>query len=80
VLLSNLEHSEKSGDKFYHDVWMSHGDKVVAVPKGFSIIASTESAPIAAMMVGSRKMYAMQFHPEVTHTQSGQEILNRFFS
>jgi len=78
LLLSDLEHSRAEGDKFYHSVWMSHGDKVVAVPEGFTVIASTESAPIAAMMDESRKMYAVQFHPEVTHTDSGQEILNRF--
>jgi len=77
-LLSDLEHSRQEGNKFYLNVWMSHGDKVLEVPEGFSVIASTESAPIAAMMDESRKMYAVQFHPEVTHTQSGQELINRF--
>jgi len=77
-LLSDLEHSRQEGNVFLHNVWMSHGDKVVAVPEGFTVIASTESAPIAAMMDESRKMYAVQFHPEVTHTDSGQEIINRF--
>jgi len=57
---------------------MSHGDKVTQVPDGFKVIASTESAPIAAMADESRKIYCLQFHPEVTHTKSGQEILNRF--
>jgi GMP synthase (glutamine-hydrolysing) len=78
VLLSDLEHSERVGNNFLHDVWMSHGDKVTAVPEGFTVIASTESAPIAAMADESRKIYCLQFHPEVTHTKSGQQILNRF--
>ena len=77
-LLSDLEHSRQQGNVFYHNVWMSHGDKVVEVPAGFTVIAATESAPIAAMMDESRMLYGVQFHPEVTHTDSGQEILNRF--
>ncbi|MEH6444054.1 MAG: glutamine-hydrolyzing GMP synthase [Oceanospirillaceae bacterium] len=60
------------------DVWMSHGDKVVDLPKGFSVIASTESAPIAAMCDPSRQYYGVQFHPEVTHTKQGGAILERF--
>ncbi|MBT6042694.1 MAG: glutamine-hydrolyzing GMP synthase, partial [Gammaproteobacteria bacterium] len=78
VLLSDLEHSVQEGNVFFHDVWMSHGDKVTQAPEGFKIIASSESAPIAAIADESRKIYCLQFHPEVTHTQSGQEILNRF--
>ena len=60
------------------DVWMSHGDKVVKVPEGFTTIAATESAPIAAMSDESRRFYGIQFHPEVTHTAQGLRILERF--
>ena len=60
------------------NVWMSHGDKVTSLPEGFEVIASTESAPIAAMANESRKIYGLQFHPEVTHTVSGEQILSRF--
>lgn len=60
------------------DVWMSHGDQVTELPQGFTLIASTESAPIAGMADESRKLYALQFHPEVTHTRQGQRILQRF--
>ncbi|MCJ8297864.1 MAG: glutamine-hydrolyzing GMP synthase [Pseudomonadales bacterium] len=60
------------------DVWMSHGDKVVELPEGFSVIASTESAPIAAMCDPVKNYYGVQFHPEVTHTKQGGAILQRF--
>ncbi|WP_067223780.1 glutamine-hydrolyzing GMP synthase [Marinomonas gallaica] len=60
------------------DVWMSHGDKVVDMPKGFALMASTESCPIAAMANESKKFYGLQFHPEVTHTLQGGRILSRF--
>ncbi|MDP6535462.1 MAG: glutamine-hydrolyzing GMP synthase [Gammaproteobacteria bacterium] len=60
------------------DVWMSHGDKVTEVPAGFSIVAATESAPIAAMCDETRSLYGIQFHPEVTHTLQGLRILERF--
>ena len=50
------------------DVWMSHGDKVTVLPEGFKLMASTESAPIAGMADETRQLYALQFHPEVTHT------------
>jgi GMP synthase (glutamine-hydrolysing) len=59
-------------------VWMSHGDKVVALPSGFKLMASTEACPIAAMADESRRFYAVQFHPEVTHTRQGTKILQRF--
>ena len=51
------------------DVWMSHGDKVETLPNDFKLIGSTESAPIAAMEHISQSIYALQFHPEVTHTK-----------
>jgi len=60
------------------DVWMSHGDKVVELPAGFEIIASTGSAPVAAMADDGRGFYGIQFHPEVTHTAQGSRILERF--
>jgi GMP synthase (glutamine-hydrolysing) len=60
------------------DVWMSHGDKVIALPPGFKVIASSESCPIAGMADESRKFYGVQFHPEVTHTPQGSAILGRF--
>lgn len=59
-------------------VWMSHGDHIVEVPKGFEVIASSDNAPIAAMADESRKWYGLQFHPEVTHTKQGTQILERF--
>jgi GMP synthase (glutamine-hydrolysing) len=60
------------------DVWMSHGDKVTELPAGFKVIASNESTPIAAMADEARKFYAVQFHPEVTHTLKGKEMIARF--
>jgi GMP synthase (glutamine-hydrolysing) len=60
------------------DVWMSHGDKVTALPPGFKVIASNEATPIAGMADESRHLYAVQFHPEVTHTRQGKAILSRF--
>ncbi len=59
-------------------VWMSHGDKVTALPPGFKLMASTESCPIAGMADESRRFYGVQFHPEVTHTRQGARILQRF--
>ena len=59
-------------------VWMSHGDKVTALPPGFEIMATTDSCPIAGMADEARGFYAVQFHPEVTHTKQGPAILERF--
>jgi GMP synthase (glutamine-hydrolysing) len=59
-------------------VWMSHGDKVTELPPGFKVMASTDSCPIAGMADEARKYYAVQFHPEVTHTVQGQAMLKRF--
>ncbi len=59
-------------------VWMSHGDKVVELPPGFKLMASTEACPIAAMADEGRRFYGVQFHPEVTHTAQGARILARF--
>ena len=60
------------------DVWMSHGDRVVNLPEGFKLIASSEGAPIAGMANEEAGFYALQFHPEVTHTKQGGRILSRF--
>ena len=60
------------------NVWMSHGDKVTELPPGFKLMASTDSCPIAGMADEARKFYAVQFHPEVTHTAQGHTILHRF--
>ncbi len=60
------------------DVWMSHGDKVVAIPDGFRVTASTPSCPIAAMADEARDFYGVQFHPEVTHSKQGGALLQRF--
>jgi len=59
-------------------VWMSHGDSVMELPVGFKTMASTPSCPIAGMADESRKFYAVQFHPEVTHTVQGRAILESF--
>jgi len=59
-------------------VWMSHGDKVTEMPPGFKLMASTESCPIAGMADVERHYYAVQFHPEVTHTVQGRALLERF--
>jgi GMP synthase (glutamine-hydrolysing) len=60
------------------DVWMSHGDRVEAVPEGFAVTAGTDHAPLAAMSDEKRRFYGVQFHPEVTHTKQGAQLLHRF--
>ncbi len=60
------------------DVWMSHGDRVEQLPEGFVLMASTDNAPIAGIANVERHYYGLQFHPEVTHTQQGQRIIERF--
>ena len=78
LLLKNIEdHVNDQGEPLL-DVWMSHGDKVTQVPEGFNVIASTDSAPIAAIANEKRNFYGVQFHPEVTHTLQGGRILERF--
>jgi GMP synthase (glutamine-hydrolysing) len=59
-------------------VWMSHGDKVAELPPGFKLMASTEACPIAGMADEARRFYGVQFHPEVTHTRQGTQLLQRF--
>ncbi|CUX97132.1 glutamine-hydrolyzing GMP synthase [Candidatus Hoaglandella endobia] len=60
------------------DVWMSHGDKVTAIPSDFVTVASTENCPFAIIANKKKHFYGVQFHPEVTHTRQGQRILERF--
>ena len=60
------------------NVWMSHGDQVQDLPDDFELVASTETAPIAAMQHNSKPIYALQFHPEVTHTEDGKVVLDNF--
>jgi GMP synthase (glutamine-hydrolysing) len=77
-LLDGLEDNRDAQGQRVLDVWMSHGDKVTAIPPGFSTIAVSDNAPFAAMADESRRMYGVQFHPEVTHTLQGGEMLRRF--
>lgn len=62
----------------HQKVWMSHRDSVSRVPQGFSVTSSTDTCPIASMECAAQKLYATQFHPEVRHTQYGQELLSNF--
>jgi GMP synthase (glutamine-hydrolysing) len=66
----------KKGGK--HQVWMSHGDRVEKLPKGFKVVAASENAPCAAIADEKRKFYGVQFHPEVVHTPQGAELLKNF--
>lgn len=77
-LLQNIEDKISDAGTPLLDVWMSHGDRVIALPKGFQCIASTTNAPLAGMGDDERHFYGLQFHPEVTHTRQGQRILERF--
>ncbi|WP_218814360.1 glutamine-hydrolyzing GMP synthase [Rickettsiella endosymbiont of Dermanyssus gallinae] len=69
--------TDKEGNP-YLDVWMSHGDHVEQVPPEFIVVLNTPNTPIAGMADPKRNFYGLQFHPEVTHTQQGEEILKRF--
>ena len=77
-LLDGLEDNRDAQGRRVLDVWMSHGDRVVAAPPGFRVTAASDNAPLAAMSDESRKLYGLQFHPEVTHSLQGGEILRRF--
>jgi GMP synthase (glutamine-hydrolysing) len=78
ALLNGIEDFSTPAGHGMLKVWMSHGDKVTALPPGFKLMASTPSCPIAGMADESRGYYAVQFHPEVTHTLQGRALLNRF--
>ena len=71
------DHIDHNGNSLL-DVWMSHGDKVTAMPAGFQLLASTPSCPIAAMSCEEKKFYGIQFHPEVTHTLQGVRLFEHF--
>lgn len=79
-LLTDIEDHTSSEGYGLLDVWMSHGDQVTQLPEGFKTIASTATAPIAGMADEERCFYALQFHPEVTHTRQGLRLLKRFIT
>jgi GMP synthase (glutamine-hydrolysing) len=78
ILLRNIEDNASPEGFGLLDVWMSHGDQVTVLPPGFRLIASTDTAPFAGMADEDRRFYALQFHPEVTHTRQGKRIIERF--
>jgi GMP synthase (glutamine-hydrolysing) len=78
TLLLNIEDRINAEGHGLLDVWMSHGDRVTALPEGFKLIASTSDVPIAGMGDEERHYYGLQFHPEVTHTPQGTRIYERF--
>ena len=77
-LLTDIEDHTSAEGYGLLDVWMSHGDRVVVLPVGFNLIASSEGAPIAGIVNEEKSFYGLQFHPEVTHTKQGGRILKRF--
>lgn len=77
-LLEGIEDFKGPHNEGMLKVWMSHGDKVTSMPEGFKLMCSTPSCPIAGMADEARKFYAVQFHPEVTHTLKGKDMLQRF--
>jgi GMP synthase (glutamine-hydrolysing) len=78
ILLHHIEDRLSANGMTLLDVWMSHSDRVLALPKGFHCIASTPHAPFAGMADEERQFYGLQFHPEVTHTRQGGRIISRF--
>ncbi|MCL6645773.1 MAG: glutamine-hydrolyzing GMP synthase, partial [Dehalococcoidia bacterium] len=78
ALFAGIEDRRSSDGHAVLEVWMSHGDKVIELPPGFEVIASNAACPIAAMADEKRRLYGVQFHPEVTHTLQGKAILERF--
>jgi GMP synthase (glutamine-hydrolysing) len=77
-LLNAIEDRVNADGHGLLDVWMSHGDHVTELPAGFKLIAATGDVPIAGMADEARSFYALQFHPEVTHTKQGERIYSRF--
>ena len=77
-LLEGIQDRVNDKGEAFLEVWMSHGDKVTQLPPGFKLIASNDACPIAGMADESRDFYAVQFHPEVTHTKQGRAIYTRF--
>jgi GMP synthase (glutamine-hydrolysing) len=77
-LLNDLQDRRDANGNAVLDVWMSHGDRVDAIPQGFTVTAATDAIPFAAMADERRRFYGVQFHPEVTHTPQGAKLLERF--
>jgi len=78
TLLRDIQDKSNADGHGLLDVWMSHGDRVEELPEGFKAICSTESVPLAGIADESRHFYGLQFHPEVTHTAQGKQIIDRF--
>ncbi|MDD0792935.1 glutamine amidotransferase-related protein, partial [Streptococcus pneumoniae] len=78
ALIRDIEDAISAAGKPLLDVWMSHGDKVTAIPSDFVTVASTETCPFAIMANEEKRFYGVQFHPEVTHTRQGLRMLERF--
>jgi len=79
-LEADLACSLFAGTKAVQRVWMSHGDRVERLPEGFKVVGRTANAPVAAMADEARRLYGIQFHPEVRHTELGRQILDNFLS
>jgi GMP synthase (glutamine-hydrolysing) len=77
-LLEGIQDRVNEKGEAFLEVWMSHGDKVTRMPPGFKLIAENPACPIAGMADEERRFYAVQFHPEVTHTKQGRAIYTRF--
>src|SRR4029079_14926229 len=77
-LLDGIEDRKGANGEGFLDVWMSHGYNVTQLPRGFKLMASNDNCPIAGMADETRRFYAVQFHPEVTHTRQGAKLLTRF--
>ncbi|MCW5574322.1 MAG: glutamine-hydrolyzing GMP synthase, partial [Steroidobacteraceae bacterium] len=77
-LLDGIADREDAQRRAVLDVWMSHGDRVEALPQGFTAVGASANAPLAAMADEARRYYGVQFHPEVTHTKQGARLLERF--
>jgi len=78
ALLKDIQDRVTAEGQGMLDVWMSHGDKVIDMPAGFKLMASNDTCPIAGMADETRRFYAVQFHPEVTHTPQGKALIERF--
>jgi GMP synthase (glutamine-hydrolysing) len=78
LLISDSDSPLFSGLATPLDVWMSHGDRIEALPQGFAAIGQTDNSPIAAMAHASRRLYGLQFHPEVVHTLHGMDLIRNF--
>ncbi len=78
VTLATTSHPLVAGQPAAQTVWMSHGDQVSQAPEGFTVVASTEATPVAAFANDERRLYGVQWHPEVKHSEYGQDVLEKF--